>query len=100
MNGDFVPQPGRESWSPENFVAYSRVCTHAGCPVAEYIDVDQMLVCPCHQSAFDVLHGAQVVGGPAARPLPQLPLAIDEDGFLYAQSDFTETVGPGFWNAT
>jgi ubiquinol-cytochrome c reductase iron-sulfur subunit len=100
VKGDFVPQPGRETWSPEDFVAYSRVCTHAGCPVAEYIDVDQMLVCPCHQSAFDVLHGADPVAGPAGRPLPQLPLAIDKDGFLYAQSDFTESVGPGFWNAT
>lgn len=100
VNGDFVPQEGREDWSPENFVAYSRVCTHAGCPVAEYADVDQTLVCPCHQSEFDVLHGARVISGPASRPLPQLPLAIDEDGFLYAQSDFTETVGPGFWNAT
>jgi ubiquinol-cytochrome c reductase iron-sulfur subunit len=100
VNGDFVPQPGRETWSPENFVAYSRVCTHAGCPVAEYIDVDQMLVCPCHQSAFDVLHGATPVAGPAGRPLPQLPLAIDKDGYLYAQSDFNESVGPGFWDAT
>ena len=100
VNGDFVPQPGRESWSPENFVAYSRVCTHAGCPVAEYIDVDQMLVCPCHQSAFDVLHGARPVAGPAGRPLPQLPLAIDKDGYLVAQSDFLESVGPGFWDAS
>jgi quinol---cytochrome c reductase iron-sulfur subunit len=100
VNGDFVPQPGRESWSPEAFVAYSRVCTHAGCAVAEYEDVAQILACPCHQSAFDILHGATVIGGPASRPLPQLPLAIDASGVLYAQSDFTETVGPGFWNAT
>jgi quinol---cytochrome c reductase iron-sulfur subunit len=100
VNGDFVPQQGRESWSPDNFVAYSRVCTHAGCPVAEYLDVAQKLVCPCHQSEFDLLHGAQPTGGPASRPLPQLPLAIDADGFLVAQSDFTEDVGPGFWNAT
>lgn len=100
VNGDFVPQAGREDWSPEQFVAYSRVCTHAGCPVAEYLDVEQLLVCPCHQSEFDLLHGARVLGGPAARPLPQLPLAIDADGFLVAQSDFLETVGPGFWNAS
>jgi ubiquinol-cytochrome c reductase iron-sulfur subunit len=100
VNEDFVPEPGRETWSPENFVAYSRVCTHAGCPVAEYLDVAQKLVCPCHQSEFDLLHGARAVSGPAARPLPQLPLAIDADGFLYAQSDFTEDVGPGFWNAS
>jgi ubiquinol-cytochrome c reductase iron-sulfur subunit len=100
VNGDFKPQAGRESWSPDNFVAYSRVCTHAGCPVAEYLDVAQKLVCPCHQSEFDLLNGAQPSGGPASRPLPQLPLAIDADGFLIAQSDFTTDVGPGFWNAT
>ena len=100
VKGDFVPQPGRESWSPDDFVAYSRVCTHAGCPVAEYLDVEQLLVCPCHQSEFDVLNGAQPRGGPAGRPLPQLPLAIDADGFLVAQSDFLEDVGPGFWNAS
>ncbi len=100
VNGDFVPQQGRETWSPDDFVAFSRVCTHAGCPVAEYLDVAQKLVCPCHQSEFDLLHGARPTGGPASRPLPQLPLAIDADGFLVAQSDFTEDVGPGFWNAS
>ena len=100
VEGGFEPQPGRESWSPGDFVAYSRICTHAGCPVAEYLDQAQLLVCPCHQSEFDLLHGAKVKGGPASRPLPQLPLAIDADGFLVAQSDFTEDVGPGFWNAS
>jgi ubiquinol-cytochrome c reductase iron-sulfur subunit len=100
VNQGFVPQPGRETWSPDSFVAYSRVCTHAGCPVAEYLDQEQLLVCPCHQSEFDLLHGAKVKGGPASRPLPQLPLAIDADGYLIAQSDFTETIGPGFWYAT
>jgi len=100
VNGDFVPQQGRESWSPDDFVAYSRVCTHAGCPVAEYLDEAQKLVCPCHQSEFDLLHGAKVIGGPASRPLPQLPLAVDAQGYLVAQSDFTEDVGPGFWYAS
>ena len=100
VNGEFTPPQGRETWSPENFVAYSRICTHAGCPVAQYADVDQVLLCPCHQSRFDVLHGAEPTGGPAGRPLPQLPLAIDDQGVLYAQSDFMESVGPGFWNAT
>lgn len=99
VDGGFTPLPGRESWSPEGFVAYSRICTHAGCSVAQYADVDQVLFCPCHQSSFDVLNGAAPVGGPAGRPLPQLPLAIDDEGVLYAQSDFTEPVGPGFWNA-
>lgn len=100
VNGDYTAPAGRETWSPENFVAYSRVCTHAGCAVAQYEDVAQVLVCPCHQSTFDVLHGAEPVAGPAGRPLPQLPLAIDADGYLVAQSDFTVSVGPGFWNAT
>ncbi len=100
VNGEFTPQAGRETWSPEGFVAYSRLCTHAGCPVAQYEDVAHVLVCPCHQSTFDVLNGAEPVTGPAGRPLPQLPLAIDGDGHLVAQSDFTVSVGPGFWNAS
>jgi ubiquinol-cytochrome c reductase iron-sulfur subunit len=93
-----APQPGRESWSPESFFAYSRVCTHAGCAVAQYEDEAQMLLCPCHQSTFDLRDGARPVAGPAARPLPQLPLAIDADGYLIAQRDFTQPIGPGFWN--
>jgi len=99
VGGELKPLPGRETWSPLGYVAYSRVCTHAGCPVAQYEDEAQVLVCPCHQSTFDVLDGAKPVAGPAGRPLPQLPLAIDAQGNLYAQSDFTEPVGPGFWNA-
>lgn len=93
-----TPQPGRESWSPEGFFAYSRVCTHAGCAVAQYEDEAQRLLCPCHQSSFDLLDGARPVGGPAGRPLPQLPLAIDASGYLVAQRDFTGPIGPGFWN--
>ena len=100
VDGEYKPPAGRETWSPEGFVAYSRVCTHAGCPVAQYEDVAQVLVCPCHQSTFDVLNGAEPVAGPAGRPLPQLPLAIDADGYLVAQSDFTVSIGPGFWDAT
>ena len=93
-----TPLPGRESWSPDGFFAYSRVCTHAGCAVAQYEDEAQVLLCPCHQSTFDLLDGCRPVHGPASRPLPQLPLAIDADGFLVAQHDFDEPIGPGFWN--
>ena len=93
-----APLPGRETWSPDGFFAYSRVCTHAGCAVAQYEDEAQMLLCPCHQSTFDLRDGCRPVAGPAARPLPQLPLAIDADGFLTAQRDFAEPIGPGFWN--
>jgi ubiquinol-cytochrome c reductase iron-sulfur subunit len=94
----YTPPAGRESWSPQGFVAYSRVCTHAGCPVAQYEDQAHVLVCPCHQSTFDLLHGAKPIFGPAGRALPQLPLMIDAQGDLRAQSGFQEAVGPGFWD--
>ena len=92
------PLPGRESWSPNGFFAYSRVCTHAGCAVAQYEDKSRVLLCPCHQSTFDLTAGCRPIHGPASRPLPQLPLAIDAQGFLVAQRDFSEPIGPGFWN--
>jgi ubiquinol-cytochrome c reductase iron-sulfur subunit len=95
---EFTPLPGRETWSPDGYLAYSKVCTHAGCPVALYQAEAKELFCPCHQSAFDVFDGARPVAGPATRPLPQLPLAVDADGFLVAQGDFSAPVGPGFWN--
>ena len=92
------PRRGRETWAPEGNVAYSKICTHVGCPVGLYQEDTHELVCPCHQSTFDVLDGARPRFGPATRPLPQLPLAVDGEGYLVAQSDFTEPVGPGFWN--
>ncbi|HMF81660.1 MAG TPA: Rieske (2Fe-2S) protein [Acidimicrobiia bacterium] len=92
------PPPGRADWSPDGLIAYSKVCTHAGCPVGLYQARTHQLLCPCHQSAFDVLDRAEPVLGPAARALPQLPIEIDADGFLVAQHDFLEPVGPAFWN--
>ena len=97
-SADFRPKPGRETWTVDNCVAYSRVCTHAGCPVGLYEADTHMLVCPCHQSLFNVLDGAEPEFGPASRPLPQLPLGVDGDGYLIAQSDYHEPVGPGYWN--
>ena len=93
-----APLPGRETWSPDGFYAYSRVCTHAGCAVAQYEDEAQKLLCPCHQSTFDLRDGCRPVAGPASRPLPQLPLSIDANGYLVAQRDFDQPIGPGFWN--
>ena len=89
--------PGRETWGPEGYVAYSKLCTHAGCPVGLYEQLDQQLLCPCHQSLFDVLTGANPVFGPAPRNLPQLALKVDDRGYLRAQHGYTEPVGPGFW---
>ncbi len=97
-NGALKPRPGREDWAPRGYVAYSKICPHVGCPVGLYQADTHELLCPCHQSTFDVLDGARPRFGPATRSLPQLPLAIDRDGFLVAQADFDEPVGPGFWN--
>ncbi len=91
--------PDRASWAVDGIVAFSKVCTHAGCPVGLYEADSHQLLCPCHQSAFDVLRGAKPVSGPAAWPLPQLPLVADADGVLRAQGDFSEPVGPGWWHA-
>ena len=96
--GELEPVPGREDWTVNNVVAYSKVCTHAGCPVGLYQAERGELLCPCHQSTFDVLHGAEPVFGPATRPLPQLPLGTDDDGNLIATGDFSGPVGPGFWD--
>lgn len=93
----FTTQPGRESWTPKGYVAYSKVCTHAGCPVALYEEQTQQMLCPCHQSVFNILSGAVPVFGPAPRPLPQLALYVDSKGFLRAQGPYNEPVGPGFW---
>ncbi len=79
-------------------VAYSKICTHAGCPVGLYRAATRSLICPCHQSQFDVLRGCKPYFGPAARPLPQLPLGVDRDGNLVALGDFSSPVGPAFWH--
>lgn len=94
---DFQPRPGREGWTVGNLVAYSKICTHVGCPVGLY-QSNGLLLCPCHQSTFDVLRGAKPVFGPAARSLPQLPLGLDDEGYLIATGDFSDPVGPGFWD--
>jgi len=91
-------QPGKEDWSFDGIIAYSKVCTHVGCPVALYEQQTHHLLCPCHQSTFDVANGAKVIFGPAKRPLPQLPIAVDDEGYIVAQSDFHEPVGPSYWN--
>lgn len=94
---DIVTMKGRETWAPQGFIAFSKVCTHAGCPVGLYEQATEQLLCPCHQSLFDIYSGAEPVFGPAPRPLPQLPLYIDSRGYIRAQAGYDEPVGPGFW---
>ncbi|BDI22430.1 ubiquinol-cytochrome c reductase iron-sulfur subunit [Herbiconiux sp. L3-i23] len=94
---DLNVSPGREDWNYDGIVAYSKICTHVGCPVALYEQQTHHLLCPCHQSQFDITNEAEVIFGPAKRPLPQLPITVDADGYLVARSDFTEPVGPSFW---
>ncbi|MHB8191006.1 MAG: Rieske 2Fe-2S domain-containing protein [Ferrimicrobium sp.] len=96
-NYDLVTRPGRETWGPKGYLAFSKVCTHAGCPVGLYQELTQQLLCPCHQSLFDVLDGARPVFGPAPRSLPQLPLYVDSEGHMRSQAGFDEPIGPGFW---
>jgi quinol---cytochrome c reductase iron-sulfur subunit len=91
--------PAKMAAAPHGiYVAYSKLCTHAGCPVGLYRAQERSLFCPCHQSQFNVLNGAKPYFGPAARPLPQLPMGLTADGFLVAMGDFYEPVGPAFWD--
>lgn len=95
---DLKEDPAKASWSYDGIVAYSKICTHVGCPVALYEQHTHHLLCPCHQSTFDLADHCKVVFGPASRPLPQLPITVDAEGYLVAQSDFLEPVGPTFWD--
>lgn len=92
------PRERYEGFEYGEYVAYSKICTHAGCPVSLYEQETSRILCPCHQSQFDVTQGAKPVFGPATRALPQLPLDVDDEGFFVARSDYIEAVGPTYWN--
>ncbi len=92
-----LQSPTVMNWTVDGIVCYSKICTHVGCPAALYEETTHHILCPCHQSTFDAPRGATVLFGPAPRPLPQLPLTTDAEGYLVAQSDFHEPVGPSFW---
>ncbi|MEY2769135.1 MAG: hypothetical protein RL359_771 [Actinomycetota bacterium] len=87
----------RLSWTHEGIIAFSKICSHMGCAVALYEQQTKHLLCPCHQSTFDVTRAAKVIFGPAARPLPQLAITVDSEGYLVAENPFNEPVGPSFW---
>lgn len=95
--GSYEKATGRTGTAPQGYVAFSKICTHAGCPVGLYEPATKSLFCPCHQSQFAVMKAALPITGPATRSLPQLSLDVDEDGYLVATGDFAEPVGPGFW---
>jgi ubiquinol-cytochrome c reductase iron-sulfur subunit len=85
------------SWGYQGIVAYSKICTHVGCAVGLYEQQTHHLLCPCHQSTFDVTRDCEVIFGPAKRPLPQLKITVDGSGYLVATQGFTQPVGPSFW---
>jgi ubiquinol-cytochrome c reductase iron-sulfur subunit len=104
--GELRLPPGRETWAPEGIVAYSKICTHAGCAIALYrnplfepTEPKRALVCPCHYSTFDPAAGGKVLFGPAGRPLPQLPLAIGDGRRLFAAGDYAGPPGPSWWGS-
>ena len=86
-----------KGWDYQGILAFSKICTHVGCPIALYQQRTHALLCPCHQSTFDLADSGKVIFGPAAREMPQLPITVDEQGYLVAQSDFQQPVGPSFW---
>lgn len=94
---EFQLDSKRLSWTHDGIIAFSKICSHMGCAVALYEQQTKHLLCPCHQSTFDVTRAAKVIFGPAARPLPQLAITVDSEGYLVAQQGFTEPIGPSFW---
>ncbi|MDP3968954.1 MAG: Rieske 2Fe-2S domain-containing protein [Nocardioides sp.] len=94
---DITPAAGRENWGVEGILCYSKICTHVGCPISLWERQTHHLLCPCHQSTFDLADNGRVIFGPAARAVPQLPLAVDSEGYLIATQDFDEPVGPSYW---
>ena len=94
---DLNPYPRRKNWDVGGIVCYSKICTHVGCPISLYEQQTHHLLCPCHQSTFDLGDNGNVIFGPASRSLPQLPMGVDDEGYLVATSGFLEAVGPSFW---
>ncbi|MCW2787362.1 MAG: aioB [Marmoricola sp.] len=97
MLPDDIKDKHSANWGVEGILCFSKICTHVGCPISLWEQQTHHLLCPCHQSTFDLADGAKVIFGPAGRHLPQLPITVDADGYLVAQSDFTEPVGPSYW---
>ena len=93
---DITPAKGRENWGIDGILCYSKICTHVGCPISLWEQQTHNVLCPCHQSTFDLADAGKVIFGPAARPLPQLPLGVDSEGYLIAMSDFQDVIAPSY----
>lgn len=97
LDPSVIKSQKQREWGYEGIVAYSKVCTHVGCPVALYEQQTHHLLCPCHQSTFDMTDDCKVIFGPAKRALPQLPITVDDEGYIVAADSFREPIGPSFW---
>jgi len=97
--GEIRSQQG-DGWDYQGILAFSKICTHVGCPISLYQQRTHHLLCPCHQSTFDLADAGSVVFGPARRELPQLPITVNAEGFLVAASEFQQPIGPSFWERT
>ncbi len=97
LDPDVIESQKELDWGYQGIVAYSKICTHVGCPVGLYEQQTHHLLCPCHQSTFDVTQDCKVIFGPAKRPLPQLKITVDDEGYLVSAQPFREAVGPSFW---
>ena len=93
---DITPPKGRENWGIEGILCFSKICTHVGCPISLWEQQTHHLLCPCHQSTFDLADGGKVIFGPAYRPLPQLQLAVDSEGYLVAVRDFQDVIAASY----
>ena len=97
LDEDLIETQKQRDWGHQGIVAYSKICTHVGCPVGLYEQQTHHLLCPCHQSTFDVKQDCKVIFGPAKRALPQLQITVDDEGYLVSAAPFAEAVGPSFW---
>jgi ubiquinol-cytochrome c reductase iron-sulfur subunit len=97
LQPDNIKDKRELEWAHEGIVAFSKICTHVGCPISLYEQQTHHVLCPCHQSTFDLSDGARVIFGPAGHALPQLRIGVSDEGYLQALGDFEEPVGPAFW---
>ncbi len=97
MEESMIKSEKEVQWGIQGVVAYSGICTHVGCPVGLYEHTTHHMLCPCHQSTFDMADDCKVIFGPAKRPLPQLKISVDDEGYIVADQGFQEPVGPSFW---